>query len=391
MRQAQGKRLLALDIMRGITIAGMILVNNPGSWQYVYAPLRHADWHGLTPTDLVYPFFMFIMGASMYFSLRKYREMPKKKGIAKILRRGISIFLVGISLHWFSMFCSGISQALRGGLPEGLSIWEALFSLENFRILGVLQRLGLVYILGGLLFLYTKSMRHMMWIAGSLLVLYVIILHCGNGYVLSGDNIISRVDCIVLGASHLYQHSLPGGGIIPFELEGIISTIPSVSHVLLGVFLGKIIVDNKESSSRLNHIFLFGTIILFAGLLLQYLDPINKKLWTSSYTLVSCGIGSLLLALLIWIIDVKNKNRWCTFFNAFGVNPLIMYVAGWVLSDLLKTITISSKSLKNIMYQDLLRPIWGDYGGSLAYGLIIVGLVWLGGFTLYKKGIYIKL
>ena len=379
--------------MRGITIAGMLLVNNPGSWTHVYAPLRHADWFGITPTDLVFPFFMFIMGVSMQFSLMKYDDGLTGSAFWKIARRGILIFVVGAALQWFSCFCEGISWLIEGRGGEGVTFSGIAFPWKTFRIMGVLQALGIAYFFGALIFLTVRG-KHLLWIAGAILVLYIVILQLGNGYELSRDNIIAVIDRAVLGESHLYQARLADGTRIGFEPEALLSTLPRIAHVLLGVYVGRIITSLKNNTERIERIFVFGTIILFIGLLLQWGDPLNKKIWSSSYTLVTCGFASLLLALLIWIIDIKKRVAWSRFFEVYGINPLFLYVVGWVLSVLFR-ISIPSgtgtTSIKGFLYGDVFQPLLGNELGSLAYAVFFVVVAWVFGYVLYRKKIYIKL
>lgn len=189
------KRLLSLDILRGITIAGMLLVNNPGTWSHIYAPLEHAEWIGLTPTDLVFPFFMFVMGVSMYFSLSKFHFEFSSKVFVKILKRTIILFLIGWMVQWFGMWLRGLYD------PES-HFFDKMFG--NLRILGVFQRLALVYFFGSMIAVLFKT-KFIPWIIGTLLVAYALILGFGNGYEFSLDNILSRVDCAVLGEQHMYH------------------------------------------------------------------------------------------------------------------------------------------------------------------------------------------
>lgn len=371
---APNNRLLALDVIRGITIAGMILVNNPGSWQSVYAPLQHARWHGLTPTDLVYPFFMFIMGVAIHFSLRKFDKLNTTVSL-KIIRRTVALFAVGIALDCFSKLCYGT------------------FSWEHLHILGVMQRLALAYAGGAFLAILIPK-KYYLVTAGGILLLYLVLLQCFNGYVHSGDNLIAVIDVKLLGAGHLIKEAAEGGS-FAFEPEGLLSTIPCWAHVLFGTFVGSLITGIAENKERIRQIALFGTVLLFAGFLLQYLDPINKKLWTASYTLITSGTASLLLALLIDIIDVRQKKRWCRFFEAFGVNPLFMYVVAWIISVLFGLSFIpwgeATISVRGIIYNRTLQPLLGDYAGSLVYALFFIGVIWALGYILYRKRIYIKL
>mgnify|MGYP000987242539 CR=1 FL=1 len=369
-------RLLALDVMRGITIAGMIMVNNPGSWKYVYAPLQHAQWNGLTPTDLVFPLFMFIMGISLHISFRKYDKGLNVQIVGKIVKRTLAIFAVGIALEIFSKLCTGA------------------FSLEGLRIMGVMQRLALAYF-GAALIVQLAKEKYYLWIVGGILVAYIAILQLFNGYVHSSENIIAIIDAKILGVGHMIEETSADGSPFPFEPLGLLSTLPAVAHVLLGVFAGTLITSVKDNNKRIEQLFILGSILLFGGYLLQYLDPINKKLWTSSYTIITCGMGALFQAILIWIIDIKNKKEWCKPFEAFGVNPLFMYVLGWVFAVLLGTITLTigekTASVKWFLYNNVMQPTLGEYFGSLIYALLFISFVWVFGYALYKKKIYIKL
>jgi predicted acyltransferase len=369
MTQKQTGRLLSLDVMRGITIAGMIMVNNPGSREYVYAPLRHARWDGLTPTDLVFPFFMFIMGVSMYFSLRKYNFTLSKESVCKVLKRTALIFLVGLGLNLFgNIFRSGFG------------------SFEQLRILGVMQRLALAYGIGSLIGL-TVNHKYLLHIAGGILVFYWALLAFTGSTVLSVDNIIAVVDRAILGESHMYGDTLADGTRIAFDPEGLLSTIGSVGHVLIGFFAGKMILDSKKDNERIiRNLFIFGTILAFAGLLLSYGCPINKKVWSSTFVLTTCGFGSLLLGLLIWIIDINGKKKRTMFFESFGINPLYLYVQAALLGTL-----VGSIGFKSWMTDSVFTPVLGNYGGSLAWAVFFVVLNWLPGYFLYKKQIYIKL
>ena len=387
------KRILALDILRGFTIAGMILVNNPGSWGYIYAPLRHAEWNGLTPTDLVFPFFMFIMGISTYISLKKYNFEFSQAAALKILKRTIVIFLIGMAIGWFSRFSRYWVSA-----PEELSffenLWASVWTFDRMRILGVMQRLALCYGATSIIALTMKH-KHIPYLIVSLLVGYFIILMCGNGFAYNETNILSVVDRAILTPTHMYKDN----GIDP---EGLLSTIPSIAHVLLGFYVGKLLLDGNKSEDRMSFLnsqiitlFLVGTILTFAGFLLSYGCPINKKIWSPTFVLTTCGLASSFLALLIWIIDVKGKKKWSLFFEAFGVNPLFMYVQGGVLSILFGTIRFPWEdgmiNIHSFLYKIVLMPIFGQTGGSLAFAILFVTINWCIGYQLYKRKIYIKI
>lgn len=363
------------------------MVNNPGSWNYVYAPLGHAPWIGLTPTDLVFPFFMFIMGISTYISLRKYNfEFTPSAGL-KILKRTIVIFAIGLGIAWFSMFCRTWNSLSGEEVTFFSRLGQSVWTFDHIRILGVMQRLALCYGATAIIALLMKH-KHIPYLIVTLLVGYFVILETGNGFEYNDTNVLSIVDRAVLGEAHMYKDN----GIDP---EGFLSTIPAIAHVLIGFCVGKLLMEVKDVNDKLIRLFLIGTILTFAGFLLSYGCPISKKIWSPTFAIVTCGLASSFLALLVWIIDVKGYTRWSRFFEAFGVNPLFIYVQGAVLSILLGNILFTYQgetiSLHGYIYNNILQPLLGDYPGSLAFALLFVCLNWSIGYILYKKKIYIKI
>lgn len=377
------KRLLALDIMRGITIAGMLLVNNPGSWGSIYAPLRHAEWHGLTPTDLVFPFFMFIMGVSTWFSLKKYNFEFSAASLRKVLRRTVVIFAIGLGIAWLAKVLYGI----HGDRP----IWDIMTDFSHIRVLGVMPRLALCYCAASILAMLLRR-KALALTTGALLVLYSILLIAGNGFEFSADNIICRIDHAVLGENHMYGDTV-GGQYLKFDPEGLLSTLPSIAHVLIGFLCGGLITGTADNMRRTNSLFIVGAILTFAGLLLSYGIPVNKKIWSPTFVLTTCGLASTMLALLITVIDIKGYRSWSRFFEAFGINPLFMYCYGTVFAVLLGAIHIGEKSIHTILYNDALMPLCAGNAtlASLLYAIFVVVAVWLVGLILYKKKIYIKI
>jgi predicted acyltransferase len=387
------QRLLALDVMRGITIAGMIMVNNPGSWSYVYTPLGHASWNGLTPTDLVFPFFMFIMGISMFLSYQKFDFRLTGKTFLKLLRRSALLFLVGLALGWLSLSWRQWN-ALDTTQHNLTGVWLSVSSLENLRIPGVLQRLALVSLFGTLIALSLHRKLIPRIIAGILLA-YWILIHVTDSYAMSPDSIVAIIDRLLLGETHMYRDTMTDGTRIAFDPEGLVSTLPGIAHVLTGFWAGQLLSVEKKTAEKLQGLLLFGTVLLFAGLLLHYGFPINKKIWSPSFVLTTCGMGSLLLGLLVYIIDIRGKKRWSVFFESFGVNPMFVYVLGAVLSIVAGNLLIDRQgtvlSLKTILYTNIFQPLLGNYPGSLAFAICFVVVCWLAGHYLYKKKIYIKL
>lgn len=384
------QRLLALDILRGITIAGMILVNNPGSWGHIYAPLAHAEWHGLTPTDLVFPFFMYIMGISTYFSLRKYDFKFSGATLWKICRRTVVIFAIGLAIAWFGMFLRGITS--------GKALAEAVFTFDHIRILGVMPRLAICYGFGSLIAL-ALSKKALPWFIAGMLVVYAVILFIGNGFEFASNNVIAVVDNAVLGPDHMYTDHVAGES-LKFDPEGLLSTLPSIAHMLIGFVCGGLIVGTKDNNLRINKLFIIGTILTFSGFLLDFGIPINKKIWSPTFVLTTCGLAASFLGLLIWIIDIKGYRRWCRFFEAFGINPLFMYCLGAILSIIIGAIKVpyaavesGVTTLKGWIYQAVLMPACADNAtlASLCFAILFVLLNWCIGDILYKKKIYIKI
>lgn len=361
-------RLLSLDVMRGITIAGMILVNNAGDGRYVYAPLEHAHWNGFTPTDMVFPFFMFMMGISAYFSLQKYNFAWSKASVEKIMKRTVLIFLIGMLINLFGLV-----------LNKG-------FDWEHWRILGVLQRLALAYGFGSVIALSINH-KYLLHTAAALLVIYAGIVVGTHSLEMSPDSILAVIDRAVVGESHMYRDVMDNGTNIAFEPEGILSLMSSIAHVLIGMFVGRMILLHKNNPALIiNNLFILGTILLFSGLLLSYGVPVNKKIWSSTFVLVTCGFGSLLLALLMYLIDIRQKKRWTTFFEAFGINPLYLYVQSEIVGMSFSACGLCSATMENI-----LTPCFGNYLASLVWALLFVLLNFLPGYILYKKQIYIKI
>lgn len=377
MEKKKEKRLLALDVMRGITIAAMILVNNPGTWSDIYSPLRHAEWNGLTPTDLVFPFFMFIMGVSTYMSLRRYGFCLSWPAVSKILRRTVVIFMIGLGLAWTGL--------LVDGMASGKALADAALSFGEIRILGVLPRLALAYGIGALVALCCGT-RHLTAVTVGILIAYALILILGNGYEFSERNIIATIDRMVLGEAHMYTERI-GDVAMRFDPEGLLSTLPSVAHVLIGFMAGRMLMGEKDNNRRVLMLMIMGTCLTFLGFLLDYGFPINKKVWSPTFVLTTCGLAAQTLGLLIWLIDVRGKAGWCRFFEVFGANPLALYVFATLLAIFAGT-TVQWE----IMEGCLIPLCMGNLRlASLLYALLFVMVTWLPGLYLFRRRIYIKI
>ena len=267
---------------------------------------------------------------------------------------------------------------------------SAFFYLQDLRILGVLQRLAIVNFCGSLILLTVKK-KYIPFIVFGILLCYSIVMVLTGSLTLSENNIISQIDNIVLGGSHMYHINN-----IAFDPEGLFSTIPCIAHVLIGVMAGSYILGTEDNKERMEQLFIFGTLIMVLGFLWHYVTPINKTLWSSSYTLVTCGLASLLLSILLWIIDVKGYTKPTRFFEAFGVNPMAIFVAGGIISNLVSNIGITLAtgtwiSIKGLIYNYVNVPLFGDKLGSLVFAICFILICYLIALPLYKKKIYIKL
>ena len=348
--------------------------NNPGTWESIYAPLRHAEWNGLTPTDLVFPFFMFIMGVSMSFALSRFDHHFSRGFIIKLVRRTVILFLLGLFLSWFSLVCTGVEQPF-----------------SHIRILGVLQRLALAYFFGSLLIVGVRRPANLAWISGIILAGYSILLALGHGFELSEQNIIAVTDRTLFGEAHLYREWLPDGGRIFFDPEGLLSTLPCIAQVIIGYFCGNILREKTEIHHRLLQISILGIALLFTGWLLSYGCPLNKKVWSPTFVLVTCGFASLLLVFLTWLIDIRKKQKWGYPFHVFGTNPLFIYIVAGVLATLLEVITVGESSLQEKIYTSIWSVLPDAHLASLIYGLLFIGFNYLIVWGLYKKQLFIKI
>jgi predicted acyltransferase len=363
-------RLVSLDIFRGLTIAFMIIVNTPGSWKYVYPPLRHASWHGCTPTDLVFPFFLFIVGVSIWYSMKKYGHEINTGSLFRIFRRTLTIFALGLFLAIFPYFARDYS---------------------TLRIMSVLQRIAIAYGIGAVICLSVN--RDYLWIVIAVLLLaYWALLGFAGGadpYSLEG-NINARFDAAILGENHLYK----GFG-IPFDPEGLLSTVPAVCTVLIGFYAGEIVGIGKVEGKTALKLVLLGAASAGLGLLWSIFFPLNKPLWTSSYVLYTAGLAMGVLALIYLISDVWKLRKWGTFFLVFGTNALFAYFLAGIWTRLMLYIKISAGetniTLYNWIYEKLCVPVAGNLNGSLMFAIMQVLFIWLIVLILYRKKIFIRL
>lgn len=361
------QRLLSVDVLRGLTIFFMIIVNSPGTWQFVYAPLRHAEWDGCTPTDLVFPFFVFIMGVSSYLSFSKYSADRRSQLRSKILKRTLLIFLVGLLLNWYPFFNK---------------------SIVDLRIFGVLQRIALAYGLGSLMIIYLKRSQLLVVFPVILLGYWLILLAGGGATPLSlEDNLVRKLDLILLGENHLYH----GYG-IPFDPEGLLSTLPSAGTMLLGYLAASKIFTMERHLEKVKWLGAAGIICVILGIIWNFAGfPINKPIWSSSYVLFSGGLGMLVLVLLIYLIDDRNFRSWSFTFEVFGRNPLISYVLSGLILKTMFLMKINGQNVYAWLYTEFFQKFLGDYLGSFTQALSYTFLIWLFAWYLYRQNKIIKL
>jgi len=359
-------RIRSLDAFRGAAVAAMILVNNPGSWGAIYPPLRHAEWHGWTPTDLIFPFFLFIVGVSLVVSFtRREQGGASRRDLArKAILRGALIVLVGLLLS---------------GFPR--------YDLVHLRIPGVLQRIGVVYALTALIFLgFGPKARR--WIAAALLAGYWVamtFLPVPGG--MAGDlsaagNLGAWLDRLLLGG-HLWTPE--------FDPEGVLSTIPAVATCLIGSFAGERLLADRPAGDRATGILLMGGVLIVAGLAWGHWFPINKGLWTSSYVLFTGGIACQALAACYWLIDVRGRDRWAGPFIAFGTNALFAFVLSGLLARILLLWTVDGGPGRDWLFREVLSPALGPLNGSLAFAAANVLVIYAVTALLYRRGIVLKL
>jgi predicted acyltransferase len=368
-------RFRALDVFRGMTICFMIIVNTPGNYATTFSPLLHASWHGFTPTDLVFPSFLFAVGNAMSFVMEKWKSLSQTQVLLRIFRRTLLIFLLGYLLYWFPFF-----------QPDDTGSWH-FKPFQDTRILGVLQRIALCYGIAALMIYYLK-LRTSFIIAVVILLLYWPVMYfMGNPAdpLSMTGNIGSRLDLWAMSERHLYH----GEG-IAFEPEGILSTFPAIANVVGGAMVGAFLQKKGKTYEALTKLLLAGFALFTVAYFWHLLFPINKKLWTSSFVVLTVGLDCIIIAAIIYIIDFMQKTRWTHFFEVFGKNPLVIYLLSEVLAILLYTFkTQSGKTYFQWTYDNVFGHIGGKIG-SLLFAIAFMLICWIFGLWMDKRKIYIR-
>ncbi len=379
MTPSKPARLLSLDFFRGLTVAAMILVNNPGSWSHIYAPLAHAEWNGCTPTDLIFPFFLFIVGVSIAYAMGSKKTDPSTHAetIKKAIKRGLTLFGLGLFLSLYPKIFT-----------------DPIGAFENVRIPGVLQRIGVVFIICSFIFLKQTEKQIFKWIIIFLaaywaLMTFVPVPGVGYANLEKETNLGAWLDRTILTEAHLWKSAKT------WDPEGILSTMPAIATGLFGVLVGAFLKrKDKDEAYKIAWLFSVGTLAVIAGLSWDLIFPINKSLWTSSYVLYSGGLATIGLALSYWLIDVEKYNRFTTPFVVYGVNAITVFFVSGILPRTLNLIKIQTETGEvgalSLFYKTFFVPYFSPINASLAYAIVFILFFYVILFWMYKKNIIIK-
>jgi predicted acyltransferase len=385
------ERLVALDVFRGMTIAGMLLVNDPGTWSAIYPPLEHAKWHGWTPTDLVFPFFLFIVGVTTHISLssRKAAGADRRALVRKIIRRGLLIVLFGLLLNAFPFFWWGKIP----NVPDPTFMQRVAWRVEHLRYAGVLQRIGVAYMFAALLTVYLTRRRIIGTIVGILIGYWMIMTLIpvpGTGTIgyftldQPSNTLEAWTDRAILGVNHIWSGSKT------FDPEGPLSTLPAIATALLGVLAGEWIAEKRRPlTDRVVTLFGFGALGLLTGWLWSGLFPINKSLWTSSYVVFTAGFACVVLATCLWLIDLHGYRGWTKPFVIYGVNPLVAFVGSGLMARLFGSLIKvnvggESMSVNQASYELFFEPFFEPRFASLLWAIAFV-VLWLGILAVFYR------
>lgn len=380
-----GKRLVSLDVFRGATILGMILVNNPGTWGAIYPPLQHAAWHGWTPTDLIFPFFLFIVGVAIPLAYTKRISLgiSHRDLIGKATRRALILFGLGLFMAAYPVFTFS---------PEfGLHPY-----VQQLRIMGVLQRISVCYLAASLVFLYTRPHTQWWWIGGLLLGYWgvmklVPVPGIGPGQLdVPADTLSAYLDRLLLGESHLWV-----GADRRWDPEGLLSTLPAIATTLFGVWTGHQLLKKRNRLEKTVRLLVTGIALVIGGYIWNWFFPINKSLWTSSYALFTAGQAMCALGVCYWLIDVRGHQGWTKPFVVYGVNALTVFVMSGLLARTLFLVKVTGAegevtSLQSWIFQTFFLPLATPINASLLYALTWI-LMWFGIlYTMYRRNLIWK-
>jgi predicted acyltransferase len=427
MENDSGQRLLSLDVFRGITIAAMVIVNNPGTWAAVYPQLKHAEWHGWTVTDFVFPFFVFIVGVAIPLALGKRVADGAKDSelFLKILYRSFVIFGLGLfqmGFPFFDISKTSLPVAVKVAAVIGLILTIGFFladrfkasvvsiaavtlllagayfadqgfpyeRMERIRIMGVLQRLALCYFFAAIVFIKT-GWRVQVGLAGILLLFYWGVMHfAGAGDLSPEGNFSGYIDRMILGEEHIWRSSKV------YDPEGLLSTIPAIATCMVGVLCGTYLRESKASlEGRINSLFFSGLVLASIGWAWGFWFPINKPIWTSSYAAFTAGMALIFLGTCMWLIEVRSYRKWAHPFTVFGVNALALYFASSILARIMLAVKFDGPEGKVIhsqrwIFDTFFKPLANPMDASLLFALVYLAFWYLLMWALYRKRIFIK-
>ena len=373
MQPEKKQRLLSLDFFRGLTVAAMILVNNPGDWGHIYAPLEHSKWNGCTPTDLIFPFFLFMVGVSITLAIgpRKSDKTLHKKLILTALKRAVTIYIIFAAIDF---------------------LFE--FNFNDFRILGVLPRIAIVFFITVVLYLKT-NFKQQLWLFSIILIVYYLLMNFvpvpgfGPSNLEPDTNLAAWLDRTILTTKHMWSGSKT------FDPEGILSTLPSISTCLFGLMVGDWLRrKDKTDSVKAAWLFTVAIFAVVAGLIWNGFFPINKALWTSSFVLYTGGLATAGLTISYWLIDVQQRKKYITPIIAYGANAITAYIAADVVLAVLAWIHVdlngTTTNLQGYLYQTIFVPNFSPINASLAGAITYVLILMVPMLILYKRKIFIK-
>ncbi len=378
---SQSHRLKSLDVFRGATIAGMMLVNNPGSWEHIYPPFKHAAWHGWTYTDTIFPFFLWIVGVAMTFSFSKRVERGEDRTalFLHVLRRSAMIFAIGMFLN---------------GFPFGLAFGHN-FSWDTIRIPGVLQRIAVCYFFTGLIVLYSGMVWQIRWTAIALIGYWLMmrlipVPGYGAGVFEPTGNLAWYVDSTLLAG-----HTWVGAPVKGFDPEGIISTLPALATTLFGVLTGHLLRADRSMEEKTAWMFVIGSLLMFVGSIMDYWLPINKNLWTSSYAVFMAGLAMVCLGCCYWIIDVKSIRRWTKPLEIYGLNAIMMFALAGLIARTMTLIKVTGAdgnpvSFKSWYYQTFFMPVGDPMLASFLHSVaFMIGMYFIA-YGMYRQQWIVK-
>jgi predicted acyltransferase len=399
------QRYYSLDVFRGATVALMILVNSPGSWTHIYTPLEHAYWDGLTPTDLVFPFFLFAVGNALAFVMPRLETAGDAVFWGKVIKRTLLIFGIGLFLNWFP-FIKWDPSTSSGQAHLAFKQWAYMDTdghPQGIRIFGVLQRIALAYFFGSIIIYYLK-------IRGAFIASAVILL--GYWFLCVAMNPAdtfgfygwfgTSVDKAIIGEAHMYKLETIDGRNVVFDPEGLMSTFASIVQIIFGYFAGDYIIKKGKTHEMLTGLFVAGIVLMVAGFWWDTSMPINKRIWTSSYTVYTSGMAMVVLAMLIYMIEFKGLRGWLgRFFDVFGKNPLFIFMISVLIPRTQALIRIpnglNAKGQAQYLtpfqwfFEHVCKPIGSDpRTGSLVYAIIMIIFYWAMVWWMDKKKVYVK-